>query len=97
MVLDQHDTSQLGAEMPLDAAWQRVDHSSPVRGQPTLAAVADDMRTQHDILHDEVLVALESRTWWNRRLDNPLLVDDPFGGLVAATTARRIRRWFGTA
>src|SRR5260370_32755834 len=44
------------------------------------------MRTQHQVWHHEALIALEPRPRRNRGLDDPLLMDDPFGGLVAATT-----------
>ena len=90
MVLGQHEAAQFGAEMAFDAAWQRRDDRAPVRRQPTLPAIAHDMRAKHDVVDDEVLVALEPRTARNRSLEDPVLVDDPPGS-PAATASRRLR------
>ncbi len=60
MVLQQHEAAQLRPEMPADAPWQRRDHHLPFRRRPALAAVADHLSLQHQILHDKRLVALET-------------------------------------
>ena len=61
MVLQQHEAAQLRPEMAGDARRQRRHHRPPVRRQPALAAVADHLGAQHQVLHDVGLVALEAR------------------------------------
>src|ERR1700687_5576350 len=92
MMLDQHEAAQFGAKMAADAARQPGDHRAPVRRHPTFAAIAHDMRAKHEVLDDEVFVALEPRAWRYRRFDDSCFVNDPFGGLVAAASVRRRRR-----
>ena len=61
VVLGQHEPAQLGPEVAGDAGRHRGDHRPAVGGQPALAAQADDVRPQHQVLDQEVLVALEAR------------------------------------
>ena len=73
MVLQQHEAAQLRPEMTLDAGRQRSHHRCPVRQGPALAAVADRLRAQHQLLHHEVLISFEPRAGRCDRLENPLL------------------------
>ena len=66
VVLEQHEAAQLRPEVADDPGRHRRDDGPPVRGQPALAAEADDVRAQHEILDQEVLVALEARAGGDR-------------------------------
>ena len=80
-----HWTSTTGAalaRMAMDAGRQRRRHRPPVRRQPTLPAIAGHLRAQHQILHDETLIALEARARRHRHRDDPLLVDDQLRRLI---------------
>jgi len=83
MVLNQHERRSSAPEMTLDAGRQRCDHRAP-SASASVRAVAHDSGPKDDVLHDAILVNLEARTGWHRDLDDPLLVDDPLGGLVTA-------------
>jgi hypothetical protein len=58
--LGQHETAQLRPEVTLHAGGQRRRHHRAVRGQPALAAEIDDVRPDHQILHQKARVALEA-------------------------------------
>jgi hypothetical protein len=64
--------------MTTDAGRQRRRHHPPVRHQPALAAKANHVRAQHEILQDVILVTLEARAGWpvDHRQD-AILVDRP--------------------
>ena len=81
MVLKQHQAAQLRPEMAGDAGRHRCRDGQPVRGQPALAADTDDVRPQHQILDEEVFLAVEVST---RSDGRPDLV----GGDHADATAR---------
>jgi hypothetical protein len=97
VVLGQHEAAQLGPEVADDPGRQRRGDGPAVRGQPALAADAHDVRAQHQILDQEVLVALEARAGGGVRLDDPFLVDGEPVGLTPATAApaRDSRRGLG--
>ena len=84
VVLGQHEAAQLRPEVADDAGRHRGDHGLAVGGQPALAAEADHVRAQHQVLDQEVLVALEARAGGDVRLDDPLLVDGEPLGLAAS-------------
>src|SRR3954469_25021391 len=54
----------------------RREDGLPVGREPALPADAPDMRAQHQILDDEVLVALEARPGRHVDLDDALLIND---------------------
>jgi hypothetical protein len=83
VVLEQHEAAQLRPEVTADLGRHRRDHRSAVRGQPAFTADADNMRPQHEILDEEVLVALEAGARRNLRLDDALLA----GGAPLALAA----------
>ena len=89
MVLVQHEAAQRRTEMTVQARRQRSGDGRSVRRQPPLTPIAHDVRAQHQILHHEVLVALETRTGRHRGRDHPILVDAAPGGLVAAAAMGR--------
>ena len=60
MVLRQHETTQLGSEMPDHAGRQGRQHHRSIRRDPSLPPVADRLGAQHDVLHQEGLVAFEA-------------------------------------
>ena len=94
VVLEQHEPTQLRPEMAGDAGRHRGDYRPPVRSQPALAAEADHVRPQHEVLDQEVLVALEARAGRDIRPDDPVLVDDEppdLASLGAAALLRRLR------
>ena len=60
MVLQQHEAAQLWPEVAGNPGRHRREDGLPVGREPALPADAHDMRAQHQILDDEVLVALEA-------------------------------------
>ena len=91
VVLNQNETAQLGAEMAPHAARQRRDDGFSIRRQPALAAKANDVRTQHQILNNEAFIPFEPGTRRDDSLDDPFFVNHPLGSLVAAATAPAFR------
>jgi hypothetical protein len=89
VVLGQHEAAQLGPEVAGDAGRHRGDHGPAVRGQPAFAAQAEDVRAEHEVLYEEVLVALEARAGGDVRRHDPLLVDGEPRALAALGTAAR--------
>jgi hypothetical protein len=75
VVLEQDEPAQLRPEVADDPGRHRRHDGPAVRGQPALAAEADHVRAQHEVLDQEVLVALEARAGGDLRLDHALLVD----------------------
>jgi hypothetical protein len=74
MILGEHEAPQLGTEMPRDPRRQRRCHRRALRRQPALAAVSDDPRLDHQVLHHEVRVALEARAGRHIHRQDPHLV-----------------------
>src|SRR5687768_7575655 len=62
MVLGQYKAAQLRPEMAIDPARQRRHNQLSVRCQPALPAIADAAGPQHQVLNDEIRVALEATT-----------------------------------
>ena len=93
VVLSQHVAFERRAEMPLDPGRQRRHQRLAVAGEPALAAEADHPRADDQLLHDEVLVALEARA--DRRLgrDHPLLVDGELGPFALAPLGPPLGPW----
>ena len=87
MVLGQHIAPQLRAEVAIHPARQRRHDQLPLRRQPALAAVANRLGPQHQILHQEVLIALELRAGRHRGPQHPRLDRHPRHHLAAAATA----------
>jgi hypothetical protein len=92
MVLGQHIAPEFGAEVAIDPAGQGGHDQLPFRRQPPLAAVAHHLGAQHEILHQEVLVAPEPRAGRHRGADHPLLDSDPRHHLAAAAATAAARR-----
>jgi hypothetical protein len=90
MILAEHETAQLGAEMASDAGRHFGHQLAPVRRQPTFAPIAHHVPAKHQFLHDVVLITLEYRarrqTW---DLDDPVFVDRAMRRLGAAASARQ--------
>jgi len=84
MVLHQHEATQVRTEMSFDPLWQRRDDRLAVRGDPTLAPVADRMHRQHQLLNQIGVVALEARASWRGGLHHPILDADTRADLAAA-------------
>ena len=85
MILRQHEAAQGGPEMTAaDAHRQGRQDLASVRRHPALAPIARDMRPHHQILHDEIFVALEARPFGHRRLDYAVLMDRATRRLWAA-------------
>ena len=59
VVLDKDEAAQFGSEVARSPGWKRRRDSLPVRRPAAFAAVAGDVRAQHQVLHHEALVALE--------------------------------------
>jgi hypothetical protein len=76
MVLQQREAAQFRSKVAGNPSWQRREDGPPVGREPALPADAHDMRAQHEILDDEVLVALEARPGRHVGLDNALLIND---------------------
>jgi len=92
VVLGEHEAAQVRAEMSDDTGWQWRQHRLPVRRRPAFATVTDDPGLQHQLLHDERLVALEARPRRRRRLHHPILDADPRSRLAAPAMLARSRR-----
>ena len=84
MILHQHETAQVGAEVALGPIRQRRDDRLAVWCDPTLAEVADRMDRQHKLLDLIGLVALEARSGRHRSLDDPILDDNTRPDLATA-------------
>jgi hypothetical protein len=72
VVLHQHEAVPFRPEVPADAWRQRRNQGVPIRRDPALAPITDDPDPLHQILHDEILVALK-RDRWYFRLDDHVL------------------------
>ncbi len=81
--------------MAYHAGWQRRDQRPSIRRQPALAAIASDLDPQHEVLHHEILVALETRAGRHLRLEDPLLHADPWRRLAATTPPGSLARRLG--
>src|SRR3954452_13096115 len=91
MVLGEHKAAQLRPEVAITPARQRRHDQLPVRGQPALPAVADAASPQHQVLNDEIRVALEARAGRHRSREDPIL--DGYARRHRATAAlHRARR-----
>ncbi len=88
MVLRQHEAAQFRPEMAGHPRRQCRGDPLPVRRHPAFAPQPQHMRAQHQVLHHEVLVALEARAGRDRDLDHTVLMDGTPRRLVAATAAR---------
>ena len=94
MVLQQHETAQLRPKVTSNPGRHRRENGLPVGREPAFPADADDMRAQHEILDDEILVALEARSDRHVGLDDALLVNDQSLGLALLDAAlARLVRW----
>jgi hypothetical protein len=88
VVLGQYEPAQRRPEVADDPSRHRRRDGPAVGGQPALAAQADHVRAQHQVLDEEVLVTLEARAGRDlRRRDDPLLVDGEPPDLAALGTA----------
>jgi hypothetical protein len=94
MVLQQHETAQLRPKVTSNPGRHRRENGLPVGREPAFPADAYDMRAQHEILDDEVLVALEARPGRHVDLDDALLINDQLPGLAlpGAALAGLVRR-----
>ena len=85
VVLHQHEAAQFRAKMAGYPGRQRGNHGGALRCHPALAAVADHLRAQHQLLHHEGLITFEPRAGWHRRFDHLLLDPHPRRQFAAAT------------
>ena len=92
MVLHQQKAAQLRAKMAGHPSRQRRDHRGAFRRYPAFAAIAGDLRAQHQFLHHEALVSLEPRPRRHRRLDGLLGDAGARHRLAAATPLARLAR-----
>ena len=70
-----------------DTGRHRGEHGPAVGREPALAADPYDVRAEHQVLDQEVLVALEPRAGGDVRLDDALLVDGEPVSLAPATAS----------
>src|SRR5215218_5821656 len=61
MILGQHKAAQLRPEVTIDPTRQRRYDQVPVRCQPALPAITGAAGPQHQVLNEEIRVALEPR------------------------------------
>src|SRR6185369_10871976 len=73
MILGQHKAAQLRPEVAITPARQRRHDQLPVWRQPALPAIADAAGPQHQVLDQEVCVALEARAGRHRSREDPIL------------------------
>jgi len=98
VVLDQDEALDLGAEVVADPVRQRRHDGLAVRRHPALPPVAHDPWLDPQILHGEVLVALEPRSRRQARDGNHPLFDRhrrclrPAPSLLAPLLARSLVR-----
>src|SRR3954453_15903965 len=94
MILQQYEAAQLRPKVAGNPSRHRREDGPPVGREPAFPADAHDMRAQHQILDDEVLVALEARPGRHVGLDDALLFNDqPLGlALPDAALAGLVRR-----
>ena len=59
--------------MAIDPIWQRCQDRPAIRGDPALALVTGGTRRNHQVLHQERLVALEARSFRDRDLHHLIL------------------------
>src|SRR5262245_30348627 len=62
VMLQQDEAAQFSSEVAADAEWQGGQDGLSLRRDPAFPAITNHPRTQHQILHDEILVALETRS-----------------------------------
>ncbi len=94
VVLRQHEAAQLRPDVARHTSRQWRDYRPPIRGDPALAAIADDPDPQHNVLHHEILVAFEARAFRNLRLEDLLFNVDPRCRLASATAAAALSTGF---
>ena len=87
MVLQQHEAAQFRPKVAGNPGRHRRENGLPVGREPAFPADAHDMRAQHEILDDEVLVALEARPGRHIGLDDALLINDQPLGLALLDAA----------
>src|SRR4051812_8757571 len=80
MELDKHKAAQLWSEMTRHVRRHGRRHGLPLRADPAFAPNAHDMRAEHEVLNQEVRIALEARAGRERSdLDDALLIDGQIG------------------
>ena len=97
VILNQDVAAQFRAEVAIDTGGERRDHALARGRQPALAAIADHMRSQDEILHHEVLVSFEPGSRWHGGLDDTVFVNGPLGGLRPAAPPLWLSLTDGTA
>src|SRR5829696_10297496 len=73
MILGQHKAAQLRPEVTIDPTRQRRYDQVPVRCQPALPAITGAAGPQHQVLNEEIRVALEARAGRHRSREDPIL------------------------
>lgn len=84
MILHQHETAQVGAEVSLGPIRQRRYDRLAIWCDPTLTQVTDRIDRQHKLLDLIGLVALEARSGRHGGLDGPILDDNTRPDLATA-------------
>src|SRR6476659_8223961 len=79
--------------MPADTSRKGRNNALPVRRDPAFPPITDHLRTQHQVLHHEILVALEPRSGWRQCLEHLLLDDSPRYRLATTLTLAIPRRF----
>jgi hypothetical protein len=97
VVLEQNEPAQLWPKVTANLGRHRRHHRPAVRSQPAFAADANNMPMQHEILDEEVLVALEAGAWRNLRLEDALLLADgePFTLAALGAAFLALAGWLG--
>ena len=104
MVLREHEAAKVRPEMPADALRQRSGHHVAVGHLPTLAAEVHNVRTDQQVLHNELCIAFEARARGRSfDFDDSLFMDRKLRGLAtlaalrARTCGRRLSRFVHAA
>src|SRR3954453_16665572 len=94
MVLQQHEAAQFRPKVTSNFGRHWCEDGLPVGRQPAFPADTHDMRAQHEILDDEVFVALEARPGRPVGLEEALLFNaQPLGlALLGAALAAFVHR-----
>ncbi len=87
VVLEQHEPVQFRPEVADNTGRHRCDYGPAIWGEPALAADADHVSAQHEILDEKVFVALEAGAGRYLGLDEAFLMDSEPLGLAAPNAA----------
>jgi hypothetical protein len=98
MVLHQHEAAEFWAEMAVDPFRQRRQDRTSIGRHPALAPVTGGGGRDHEVLHQERLIAFEARPFRDYDFHHLIRNDDPGRHLAAEppllllARLRRLRR-----